>query len=246
MQKINLTEAQKAKLSAILQKYTDYATFSQTRIDAYEYTSTLGVRVCPYCNINYTYTVYEIRNNDGLNGEHVSVICRPDLDHFESKSDPESAHLSLAQDNLIPACQQCNSRVKFRKKFSILSHLHPFRDDFDRIKKFSINLHDPNFSVKGSFDITLENRTSNLKDIARADKSIEDLKIIPRYKYHKEEVVRLFQKASYYHRQKLKEIENLTETAGLRRCLFPMEAQKINDSPLAKLRSDILEILRLT
>ena len=156
MQRIVLTTVKKRKLNKILNRHSTYKKFSATKIDAYEYTATLGVRVCPYCNIHFTYTVYETTNTNGVGGTHETPVCRPDIDHFEMQS--KTGELSLAQDNLIPACQQCNSRVKFRKEFKKSTHLHPFYDDFDSIKRFSIDLMAPDFSKIKNFRITFSNR----------------------------------------------------------------------------------------
>lgn len=246
MQKIVLSTDQKAKLNAILNRHASYAKFSATQKDAYEYTALIGVRVCPYCNINYTYTVYERPNSDGMPGASSSPVCRPDIDHFEAQS--VSPGLSLAQRNLVPACQQCNSRIKLRKVFRPATHIHPFQDDFDAIKRFTISLGGPDYLDRRSFSIGFANRSSNAGDIARADKSIEDLRLLARYQYHKEDVVDLFKKASYYHQQRLREIgdlvgNELVGSAELRRHLFLSEMKPINESPLSKLRRDTLHII---
>lgn len=241
MQKITLTKEKKRKLNKILKKYSTFKKFSETRIDAYEYTATLGVRVCPYCNIHFTYTVYETTNADGPDGEHVTPVCRPDIDHFETQS--KAGELSLAQENLIPACQQCNSRVKFRTEFKKSTHLHPFYDDFDSLKRFSIDLSDPDLFNTKSFRITFLNQVASTTDLARANRTIKDLKLEPRYQNHREEVLDLFRKAQFYHKRKIEELESLAETANLHRHLFSDTAGPINTTPLSKLKKDVLALI---
>ena len=247
MQKITLNQEQQKKLNSILNRYSSYAKFSATKKDAYEYTAILGVRVCPYCNINYTYTVYERPGNDGLPGTYSSPVCRPDLDHFKAQSAKAGEGLGLAQQNLVPSCQQCNSRIKLRQIFHSTTHIHPFEDDFDSIKRFTIDLNSPDFLNRGNFTIRFVDRSLDVGDVARANKSISDLKLVPRYQYHKEEVLDLFKKAAFYHRHRLKEIGELVgegiSAIELRRHLFLSELRQINESPLAKLRRDILEII---
>lgn len=246
MQRVDLSQDQKTKLNTILNRHGSYKKFSATKNDAFEYTATVGLRVCPYCNINYTYTVYERPCHDGLPGPYSTPVCRPDLDHFEAKS--LVTGLSLAQQNLIPACQQCNSRIKLRQVFSPLTHIHPFKDDFDSIKRFTIDLKSPDYLDRSSFSIGFVSRTAIASDAVRADRSIKDLRLLPRYEYHKEDVVDLFKKASYYHRYRLREIEKLVGEPSfgeveLRRHLFLSEMKPINESPLAKLRRDTLAIV---
>lgn len=55
----------------------------------------MGVKVCPYCNRNYTMTVY---------GRDVQV--RPEFDHFH----PEALYPSLILSfyNFVPSCPECN------------------------------------------------------------------------------------------------------------------------------------------
>jgi len=241
MQKIRLTKTQKKKLNTILNRHATYERFSASKIDAYNYTTTLGVRVCPYCNINFTYTVYEIENKVGTAGAHKTPVCRPDIDHFQLKS--KNDELSLAQRNLIPSCQQCNSRVKLRTQFNPLTHIHPFREDFDSIKRFTVELNDPDLTKIESFRISFSNRSAPAMAIKRADQSIKDLKLEARYQYHREDVVDLLQKARYYHKRKVKELEDLAETAKLHRFLFSDLTTHINRVPLSKLKKDVLDLV---
>lgn len=241
MQRIDLTTQQKRKLNRILNRYTSFQRFSATKNDAYAYTATLGVRVCPYCNINYTYTVYEVENTNGPGGSHRSPVCRPDIDHFQMRS--TTGKLSLAQTNLIPACQQCNSRVKFRTQFEPTTHLQPFCDDFDSIKRFTIDLENPVLSKEESFRIAFSNKAASASDVKRADRSIADLKLEARYQYHRQEVVDLLQRARFYHKRKIKELEDIVETTNLRRYLFSDVSTRINTVPLSKLKKDILQLV---
>lgn len=62
----------------------------------------LGVRVCPYCNRNYTVTVAT-----------QDIQVRPEYDHFW----PEALHPSLILSfyNLVPSCPQCNHLKKVQE-----------------------------------------------------------------------------------------------------------------------------------
>lgn len=61
----------------------------------------LSVKVCPYCNRTYTFTVTKSRRTSGRN-------VRPELDHFFPKSNIAYKHLAISFYNLIPSCPLCN------------------------------------------------------------------------------------------------------------------------------------------
>lgn len=72
-------------------------------------TSKLNIKVCPYCNRSYTFT---LRGKKGI---------RPELDHFYPRSVDAYKHLALSFYNLIPSCPSCNHR----KKTEIFDY-HPY------------------------------------------------------------------------------------------------------------------------
>lgn len=62
----------------------------------------LGVKVCPYCNNNYIFTI----------SKH-NIKVRPEFDHFL----PEALHPSLILSfyNFVPSCPQCNHLKKVQE-----------------------------------------------------------------------------------------------------------------------------------
>ena len=62
-------------------------------------TTMLNIKVCPYCNRTYTFTVKK-------KPKRAKRQVRPELDHFFPKS--KYAHLALSFYNLVPSCPQCN------------------------------------------------------------------------------------------------------------------------------------------
>lgn len=236
MQKISLKISQKNKLKKILAKHKTYKSLSSKRTDAYEFTSTLGLRVCPYCNIHFTYTVYADRKyNKGL-------VLRPDIDHFTPKS--EAANLQLHRTNLIPSCLPCNQRIKGKKLFKRYSHIHPLLDDFNSIKRFSIDLLASDYTKIDSFKIIFKNHASaSIQDKKKADNSIKDLSLNSRYQYHKEDAVDLFRRAKFYHKAKIKEFEDIFGHSEIKKSIFPDRTTDINSKPLAKLSNDILDLI---
>ncbi len=92
-------------------KFVDGATKENV---SYWLSRQLNVRVCPYCNRTYTFTVKKCRN-----GKVTRV--RPEFDHFYPKSNPRYRHLALSFYNLIPSCQICN-----HVKIDHLIEYHPY------------------------------------------------------------------------------------------------------------------------
>ena len=51
MKRIELSKKQRDSANQILKKYKDYDSFSRSKEDAYKFTNIIGIKVCPYCNI---------------------------------------------------------------------------------------------------------------------------------------------------------------------------------------------------
>ncbi len=236
MQKIELTPETECRLGEILKSFKTYKSFSSNKDKAYEFCSLLGLRACPYCNINHVYTVYRKL------GLLRKPMLRPDIDHFIPKA--INSALELESTNLVTCCQSCNSRIKLDKYFSSRTHIHPLELDFNGIKKFGIDLELTNYLNFSSFSLVFRDRVdAKGDDIIRANKSIVDLALEERYQYHKEDVVDLFKRAKYYHRCRLEEINSLVGESIRRKELFPDVTENINSKPLSKLTNDILSII---
>ena len=104
--------------------YNNYDTWG-----AYALAQDLKVKVCPYCNRQYTFTVNKKKNLGGT---------RPEFDHFFDKA--RYPYLSLSFYNLIPSCHICNSNLKGTKEFSLVKNIHPYVNDFENVKIFEAKL----------------------------------------------------------------------------------------------------------
>lgn len=93
----------------------------------YKISRNSGVNVCPYCNINYTYTISDEKKD----------YVRPEFDHFLPKDKYPIFSLSLY--NLIPCCHTCNHQ-KSNVDFSLKNNLYPFVDGLQDEKIFSHNI----------------------------------------------------------------------------------------------------------
>ena len=106
----------------------DYSLFDNY---AYDIAKNLNVNTCPYCNRNFINTVIDKRGNH---------IIRPTFDHFLPKS--EHPFLSLSFYNLIPSCYYCNSSLKSSTTISIDTHIHPYKEGFDKDATFHVLIRD--------------------------------------------------------------------------------------------------------
>jgi len=218
----------------MITKYTNFTT-KKKEYDAYDLAKKLNVNVCPYCNINATYTV--IKSNG-------KKITRPEFDHFYDKD--TYPILALSFYNLIPSCHICNSTLKGIEKFSIDTYLNPYSDNFDKVAKFKLKIEDSTFyhAIKG-FNLTLES------DDKRANKNIESFELETLYQNHKDIVLELIQKEAIYNESYLDEL--LTQYEGtlfknkedLQRLISGgyVTDEEIGKRPLSKLIKDISQEL---
>lgn len=234
MKQIQIMPSVEIELQKILKKYPNYCSFSRCKKAAYRFVRLVGIRVCPYCNINYVYAVFDEQGNE---------VVRPDLDHFLSKADRAAA--SMKWDNLVPACQQCNSRLKLRKIFSESTHVHPYKSDFDSIERIGVALYSPNYLNEDGFQIIFVHRDSKNTENKKATSNIRDFRLRERYQYHKADVVTIFRRIKFYHHQKRREISQLLGKHGdIYPILFSEVNCDINQTSLGKLKKDITEQYR--
>ena len=221
----------------MITKYENFITKEKKEYKAYDLAKKLNVNVCPYCNINSTYTV--IKEDD-------KKITRPEFDHFYDKA--TNPILALSFYNLIPSCHTCNSTLKGSEEFSMKSHLNPYSDNLDEIAKFNLKIRDSKFyhSVDG-FEVKLETEDE------RAENNIKCFELDTLYQNHKDIVLELIQKEAIYNESYLDEL--LTQYEGtlfknredLQRLISGgyISDDEIGKRPLSKLVKDISQELGL-
>ena len=217
--------------------YAKLSSKGTSTYNAYDLAKEIRVNVCPYCNRNYTFT---IKNKN-------SKSTRPDFDHFYDKG--TYPILALSFYNLIPSCILCNSRLKSTAKFSINTHLHPYKDSFNDYAKFKFKVIDSRFyyNEKG-FELKLETFGDK-----RAEKVKEDFALEILYQEHKDTVLELIQKREIYPDSYIDELFQQYEGTlfknreDLLRLITGgyMEDKDIDKRPLSKLIKDISEELDL-
>lgn len=87
--------------------------------------STLNIKVCPYCNAQYTLVV---KKDEGYLGKF-------QFDHFFPQD--KYPYLSLSLYNLIPSCASCNHKKRSRE-VTLKKHFHPYHNDIAAHSKFKI------------------------------------------------------------------------------------------------------------
>lgn len=221
--------------------YKKFTTKAKTQYRAYNLADILKIDVCPYCNKNYTYTIMNKSKQ----------YTRPDFDHFLPKE--KYPYFALSFYNLIPSCQICNRTLKHTKEFTLNTHLHPYQDDFNSIKKFTTTKPLILCNKKEDFEIKFKDKSSNKILVKKANKNIEDLALELQYNRHKDIVLELKDRYDLYNDASIQMILKDTNVfkqkseeyiKSLIMCSDTKD-KNINKRPLSKLIKDISEELGL-
>jgi hypothetical protein len=198
----------------------------------------LNVRVCPYCNRQYTFTL----GNAGI---------RPQFDHYFPKS--LFSYLSVSLYNLIPSCSICNSKKQAFNTY-LNEFYYPFEDEFGNDVVFQTSSINNDFlywtGASNSFDINLICKDKKYKSKVR---NLNDhLKIELLYKQHKDYVRDIIRNAVIYNDSRIDEL--LEQFPGL----FQSKNEVLNSifmnyidkegwgqRPLSKLTHDIYEEFKI-
>lgn len=179
----------------------------------------LNIKVCPYCNRNYTITIHT-----------KNVKVRPEFDHFY----PEAIHPSLILSfyNLVPSCPQCNHLKRTQEL-----EMNPWIG-YSKEKR-------PTFRV----DTSIEDFPANPKlKIVGENANTKKLGIKELYGEHTDYVKDILNKIQAYnpatYRAIIKDFQGIVNTmSGLERMVWGNYTNQADASnrPLAKLTADILE-----
>lgn len=179
----------------------------------------LGIKVCPYCNRNYTVTIHT-----------KDVKVRPEFDHFY----PEALHpvLILSFYNLVPSCPQCNHL----KKVQVLE-VNPWKGYKTGAR--------PKFRVDTSKEDFPANPVINIEN---SNVNTDKLGIRELYNEHSDYVKDILDKIQAYnpviYHAIARDFQGVVHTeADLERMVWGNYTQELDAGkrPLAKLTADILE-----
>lgn len=224
----------KKKISSIFK----YSTFCREKIgyDAYDLAEKLKVNVCPYCNRQFTFTI--------------KSTMRPEFDHYLFKEIYPQFALSFY--NLIPSCHSCNHK-KHTHDVLIKPLIYPYEESFGNIR-FSSSISNVKAIIsKKSSDLTIslpilqKNKESRSEVENKAINSIEIFALDKIYRYHKDYVHEIIQKAYVYSDSRVKELYEsfpslFGSEADIQRMAFGNYIQEVDldKRPLSKLTRDIL------
>lgn len=186
---------------------------------AFELITEIFVKVCPYCNMNYT--LY-------LNKRDKKT--RPQFDHFYPKSIYPILSLSLC--NIVPVCERCNF-IKKEKNFNIEEYLYPYNEGIEKERFFY-------YSYINADTIKID----YLKNNKKINNNFKDLMLYELYNCHNDVVYEIIQKykqlnemsEEYYENYGIKISKN-----EMKSLLGYVSLDKIKNASLGKLTNDILD-----
>ena len=212
----------------------NYDYFRQNSIyTATDLALSLNIKVCPYCNRNYTSCV---RMNDG------KKVVRHAFDHYFDRG--THPLLAVSFYNLIPSCTTCNSDIKHTASINLTNHLHPYVDNCTSDYKFSYkysNALEAEYGLKVSVK-TVDPRIKNTMDC---------FAIEPVYNAHTDILRDLIRTRNYFSDRYLDILSDnllkgvIVSREEMYKIVFGAEydTAKFLDKPFSKFKRDILEEL---
>jgi len=187
----------------------------------------LNVKVCPYCNRQYTFTIKDKK-------------VSPELDHFYPKS--KYPFLALSFYNLIPACSVCN-HTKLEEEIDQNPYLVGFNDN----SKFRMRTKDGN---DNSLDWALEKEIEIY--FTNTNRNIDVFSLKEIYNEHIDFVKEIIDKAQAYNHSYYNSLIDSYKGLGkqeedIDRFVWGnyLEKAEHEKRPLSKLTKDILQQLNL-
>lgn len=207
--------------------------------NAYDFCERLGLKVCPYCNRNYIFTVRKVGE------KNKEDITRCQLDHYFPQSKYPIFRLSFY--NLIPSCSVCNSSIKGAKELNLDDYVHPYMNGIDKKYKFT-------YIYKKYKEVEVKIKSSTLGHTdTKTENQIDFFKINEVYRNHDDVVLNLIDKRDHYPESLINEILKLmnngrhnicTKEELMNHILDRPDGTQIIDTSLGKLKSDIIDELQ--
>jgi len=144
-------------------------------------TEKLGLKTCPYCNVNF---IMVVEIDEAIpRPANATRKMRPDYEHFYSKS--KYPFLALSFYNLVPSCRNCNS-LKSNEEANANTHVHPYAQGFGDDGVFSYTPKNTGQDVEKVIVKTAHSYNAN--KVLKIRNNIDLFHLEERYTYHKEVV----------------------------------------------------------
>lgn len=200
-----------------------------------EYLKCLGVRVCPYCNIDM------LPNSTNLQYDH----------YLEKDKFP---YLRLNLYNLVPSCPNCNQyRRKKIKIHDFVTYPYPYRDSIDKEAKFDLEVE--NLEVLTDDTLPVVSDMINLKrrdgqPNARSVDFLEKMEILKEYKNSQDVIERINnvkENAFYLHGEVQADVAKQIGKYGVLKTYsrvfgFPFDRRRINQISNLKVCLDMVNV----
>lgn len=144
-------------------------------------TEKLGLKTCPYCNVNF---IMVVEIDEAIpRPANATRKVRPEYEHFYSKS--RYPFLALSFYNLVPSCRNCNS-LKSSEEANASTHIHPYAQGFGDDGVFSYLPKNTGQDVEKV--IVKTTHSHNADKALKIRNNIDLFHLEERYTYHKEVV----------------------------------------------------------
>lgn len=213
-------------------------------------TMVLNVKVCPYCNHNYIFTINEKTGKDKDGNLIIDIVSRPQLDHFYSKS--LNPLLALSFYNLVPSCSICNA-IKKDRNITFSPYDHKNTETYT----LSINSEgDENPSEwitgKGTIDIKIKHTYDGKTETPDSDikNNIKQLGLNKIYEEHIDYVEEIIDKIYAYNKDYYKVLSNDFKGLGkspdqIDTIIWNAYLEENERRPMSKMTTDILKQLKI-
>lgn len=203
----------------------------------FDFTESLNIHTCPYCNRNYIYTTKQSK-------------LKNEIDHFYPKD--KYPYLAISFYNLIPSCKFCNQisvkgafdtyKKKVKNPYDI--NTNDFKFTYT-IKSIHLNNKTKQFKEKDCF---LEEKNISIAFKNKIDANVKCFKLDEIYEKHTDIIIELICKKMYYPKSYIEQLKGLGFTKKeIYRFLLSnySETKDFHKRPLSKLVKDISEELNL-
>lgn len=191
---------------------------SGSKWNRHKFITTLGIKVCPYCNRQYI-SSYE--------DETVGSKTTADADHYYPKAQYPILQMNIF--NLVPSCNVCNSKTKGS---SSKRHLYPYVDSNDSLS----------FQIPLELGVQVSEILIDTKSNKKAEASKDVFKLDRLYQAHLEEATEVKQYVEKYFEfgeRAYEALQGLNVPFDIFPQWFSFMGKDALNEPLIKLKQDI-------